>query len=415
MLYQFIHWWVKTALRIFFKNINVVGTENIPPNQPVIFAVNHQNALLDALLMAVFMKQPIFFMTRADVFKKRWIANILKSLHLIPIYRIRDGYSTISQNELIFKHCFSLLSQNRHLLIFPEGSHCYQRHLRPLKKGVARMAVEATLHTNRDVLIIPVGINYESHKHSRTNVQIQVQSPISTQEHLKLVDGNSAKAINNILVDVEKSMKASIVEISQMNVYSEINDLAKVRLQGNYTFLRLKNIANELNGMTEPQLSSLILAITRYRNLFTKYKLRRPRMGTIGKPDSCSFWVITLLLLPLYFLGLIIYFPAQFASKKLIRTFKDSHWEASMKVVAIMAIYPFWTLLIQIGCWLLVPTMEIGLFGVLINIILALVLVLLKTNVSVLWFRIKLYILKKSHPIDFKELVSIEDAIQNPL
>jgi hypothetical protein len=277
------------------------------------------------------------------------------------------------------------------------------------------MAVEATLQTKSDVLIIPVGINYESHKHSRTNVQIQIQTPISTQEHLKLVDGNSAKAINNILVDVEKSMRTSIVDISQIHVYSEINDLAKARLQGNYTLPRLNIIANELNGLTEPQLSPLILAITTYRNLFTKYKLRRSRMGTIGKTYSSSFWIITLLLLPLYFSGLIIYYPAFFASKKLTQTFKDSHWEASMKVIAIMTIYPFWTLLLQIGCWLLVPTMEIGLFGVLINIIVALVLVLLKTNVSILWFKTKLCILKKSHPADFKELVSIEEAIKNPL
>ena len=42
---------VKTGLLFFYKNIKVVGKENLPKGKPILITPNHQNALIDALLI----------------------------------------------------------------------------------------------------------------------------------------------------------------------------------------------------------------------------------------------------------------------------------------------------------------------------------------------------------------------------
>ena len=225
MGYRLLYWWVKIAIQIFFKKIIVIGKENIPANKPIIYALNHQNTLLDALVMGVSFEQPISFMTRADIFKKEWVSNLLKSLHLIPIYRIRDGYSAVSQNEQVFDYCYDLLKKNKHILIFPEGSHLYQRKLRPLKKGIARMTIDASIRNQSEVLVIPVGLNYGSHKHSRSWIQINIGKPISTQSILDQNQQHEAKAVNQLVREIYPKLQDQMIHIETTDSYSQVNDI----------------------------------------------------------------------------------------------------------------------------------------------------------------------------------------------
>ena len=45
--------------------------------------------------------QPVF-LARADIFKKKMIAAILYFLKILPVYRIRDGFSSLKANDEIF-------------------------------------------------------------------------------------------------------------------------------------------------------------------------------------------------------------------------------------------------------------------------------------------------------------------------
>ena len=60
------------------KKLRAIIKKNIPKGKPVIFAINHQNALMDALTARAAMKGQPVFMTRADIFKKPAIAKILR-------------------------------------------------------------------------------------------------------------------------------------------------------------------------------------------------------------------------------------------------------------------------------------------------------------------------------------------------
>ena len=54
----------------FYRKIIVLGLENINPGDHLIFAPNHQNALMDALAVLFTHKGQPVFLARADIFKK---------------------------------------------------------------------------------------------------------------------------------------------------------------------------------------------------------------------------------------------------------------------------------------------------------------------------------------------------------
>jgi len=79
---------IKAALRLNFRKLVFIGRkENVSREKPVIFAPNHRNALLDALLLvyASYHKKQIVFLARADIFKQQFIAWLLRGMRIMPV------------------------------------------------------------------------------------------------------------------------------------------------------------------------------------------------------------------------------------------------------------------------------------------------------------------------------------------
>ena len=67
--YFHLRFWVRLAIRLFYRKVEIQGEENLPMEGPVLLAPNHQNAFMDALLPATLCPRIIHFLVRADVFK----------------------------------------------------------------------------------------------------------------------------------------------------------------------------------------------------------------------------------------------------------------------------------------------------------------------------------------------------------
>ena len=131
---EFLRILVKISLKGYFKKIIIEGKENIPKNTPILLVANHQNALIDPLLLATHTGLKPYFLTRASVFKKSFVAKLLNFIYMLPVYRVRDGFSTIQQNQGTFDQTYEVLQRNGAVIIFAEGSHSLKRNLRPLSK-----------------------------------------------------------------------------------------------------------------------------------------------------------------------------------------------------------------------------------------------------------------------------------------
>ena len=171
--YTLVRQYVSVGIRLYFKKIQVVGTEHIPMEGPIMFTVNHQNSFLDALLIATSNKRHTHFLARADVFKFRIVRWFFNSLNMMPIYRMRDGRGSLSNNQQIFGQCFKILGIDQALMLFPEANHHHKRLLLPLSKGFTRIALGA----DNTIKIVPVGINYTHHRLFGGSVSIYYGKP----------------------------------------------------------------------------------------------------------------------------------------------------------------------------------------------------------------------------------------------
>ncbi|MBR5184038.1 MAG: 1-acyl-sn-glycerol-3-phosphate acyltransferase, partial [Bacteroidales bacterium] len=97
--YAFLRHYVDAVLKLSYKRIRYTGLENIPQDGAVIYAPNHANALMDALIILAMDPKPKVFVARADIFKNPALAKIFKFLKIMPIMRMRDGINEVKKNN----------------------------------------------------------------------------------------------------------------------------------------------------------------------------------------------------------------------------------------------------------------------------------------------------------------------------
>lgn len=132
-------------------------------NQPLILACTHPNSFFDALIMGAYHPREMYFLARGDAFKKPWAAKMLRLLNMIPIYRLSEGKENLDNNQQTFDECNRVFKEGGTVLIFSEGLCINEWKLRPLKKGTARLAWMCWQeHDVKDMIIQPVGLNYNS-------------------------------------------------------------------------------------------------------------------------------------------------------------------------------------------------------------------------------------------------------------
>jgi 1-acyl-sn-glycerol-3-phosphate acyltransferase len=197
---------VKVALQGYFRKIKVTGKENIPKKKPIILVANHQNALIDPLLLATTTSLNPWFLTRASVFRNPVVARILNYIRMLPVFRVRDGFSSIQQNQEIFNKTYDILAHNGTVIIFAEGSHSLKRNLRPLSKGFTRMAFGLIeKYPGSSPVILPVGIDYGAHRRSGSQVSISFGQPIEVDmppSKSGLLTKALERSLRNLIVNI---------------------------------------------------------------------------------------------------------------------------------------------------------------------------------------------------------------------
>ena len=216
---------VVTSCYLYFRKLRVTGLKNIPAKGPVIYALNHQNALLDPLVAhSVSWRNP-YFLTRADIFSNKFVDKFLRGIKMLPIYRIRDGFDSIKMNEAIFESAKEILTTGGVVGIFAEGSHSLLYKLRPLKKGIARIAfmTEDAADFNLNVQIVPVGIHYESHSSPKGRTLVSFGKPINVADYKQIYLQDQNKAFTELLKEISARIKPLILNIESKDydqVYS---------------------------------------------------------------------------------------------------------------------------------------------------------------------------------------------------
>jgi 1-acyl-sn-glycerol-3-phosphate acyltransferase len=204
------------VIAAFFKKTQVKNSHHLKVKGPVIIAMNHPNAFMDPIAFTTLVYPPrLFYLARGDAFKKGIISKILESFGIIPIFRIQDaGKEGLKKNNETYERVNALLKKNKKIIIFAEGICIQERRLRPLKKGVPRMVFGAVESQNiKDLLVIPVGLNYSAPSFFRSKLFCNIGEPIKISEYLEQYQSAPAKTMNQFLADLYPKMKELIVHI----------------------------------------------------------------------------------------------------------------------------------------------------------------------------------------------------------
>ena len=179
--------WVNPIIKLSLRRLTIRGKENLPKDGAIIIGSNHTSALLDPLVILRTMNRATVFMTRADIFRRPFLQKVFTFLKMLPIFRIRDGYAAVKQNEEIIAKCGDVLQHGYPLALFPEATHRPKHSLLPLSKGIFHIALDANKRFGheRPVYIVPMGLEYGRYFRYRSTVVATYGEPINVTEFVK--------------------------------------------------------------------------------------------------------------------------------------------------------------------------------------------------------------------------------------
>lgn len=205
---------LRFALRIYFRRIEVTGLEHVPETEPVIFVLNHPNALVDPVFLLCLAPRQVSFLAKAPLFRYPVIGYLVKELDSLPVYRRQDEGEDVTKNQETFIAARKLLARGGTIGICPEGVSHDEPGLRPIKTGAARISL-AAVSTGEvsNMKIVPAGLYYTSKTSFRSDALLYFGSPIEVEPVTLEADGTPPRDAVRLLSDrIEKALREVILD-----------------------------------------------------------------------------------------------------------------------------------------------------------------------------------------------------------
>lgn len=322
MLYYFLKPLVQLAIKVYFRNIFLSGIKNLPQQKPYLIAMNHPTAFLEPVIMAANSKKPIHFLGRGDHFNKKFYRFLLNQAMMIPVFRQKEsGFGSLKNNYDTFFRCYEYIAKGELVALFPEGRTEHEKRLRPLQRGVARIAFGTLTHFPHldDLYIVPVGVSFTDAMSFRTTAVLHIAEPISVRTFFGAGESPDYKGL---LLEVERRLKRSMVIIDKVEDEELIETcLTMARNTRNYSFFKVyqfdaslllmeRKVAQFWNVEVSQSLKDNTKCMVRsYLELLEKHQLSDAVIVLRITPSWITFFPIFQLT---FFVGHVFLFPMTF-------------------------------------------------------------------------------------------------------
>ena len=352
MVYKILRVLANIAIRIFYGKIIVQGLENVPKDGPLLIASNHPNGFLEPIIMACLFPRPLHFMVRGDVFNKKWLRPILLSTNQLPIFRFKDGFSALRQNDACLKAANDALDDDAAIILFIEGGTKDIKKLRPFQKGLSRMAHHYMTEgkKNKDIRVLPVGINFVAPSKWRSTVFLNVGESISAKDSFN-DDDNPKEGILGLTKKLYGLIEPMVFHVDDDSKQDDLNQALSMKVrpieQKFWPIVRkgdewssFKEVSNKINNGEK-----------------LESKMLPERSSILSK-------VFSLLLSPLGIIAFVFNLPPLIAVHKLVKsvlTEKSLVYIASIYVSGGVGIFVIYTLILFLlglilgGYWVFLP------------------------------------------------------------
>ena len=358
IVYRFLRIIVVFALRVFYKKIYITNRHILNSEAPKILAVNHPTAFLDPIFIAVTSQKVMHFQIRGDRFEKKIFKKLLDLINAVPIYRLRDGFSKVKRGQS-FQLCYDLLNKNGNLIILSEGLTKYEKRLRPIQRGTARIAFGAWEENgNENLEVIPVGVNYTDSHQFRSEVMIEYGEPIFLNKYLDHYKKNKRGAIVQLTEDIQRSLRGKVVhvqdpandDLANFLLDMQRDDLDRERFPiietGKNILEKELDLVDKLNQLDWSEKTDLNALLTNYQELLSKHQLKDVGLSNSTKnlKKFHPAMLLSALVLPLGFiLNCLPLYASQFFADANI---KQIEFHAPVRFVAGLVFYLIYILLL---------------------------------------------------------------------
>ena len=205
-----------------YRKTCIHGKENIPTDGAILLTPNHCNTLMDALVVLRSHRDKMVFGARADLFRKPFIARLMKFVKILPMVRQRDGLRNVLKNKDTQETIVETLENNVRFCMYPEGTHRTKHSLQTLGKGAFRAALAANekFGDKKPVYIVPVGIEYGDYFRYRSSSLVNFGEAINVTEFIKGLDtDNEAQMMDALRKELAERMSQLITFIKADEKY----------------------------------------------------------------------------------------------------------------------------------------------------------------------------------------------------
>ena len=373
-MYSTLFHYVRFSVNHSYRNILKVGEENIPQDGAIIFAPNHTNTLMDALVVLTYNCQPKVFVARADIFRNRKLAQIFTFLKIMPIMRQRDGISAVKKNQETIDKAVDVLKDRIPFCIFPEGTHQAKYSSLPLSKGIFRIAYQAhDLMPDVPLYIVPVGIKYGDFFRFRSTIRMEFGKPINVGEFIAENAHMTPQEQTNVLKDLlTERLHSTIFHIPNDEDYAatyevcnavEPFEMEKLSHSGKHT-LEVQHEANkqalkriEALKANDPDKAKKLLELGKEASQLRKKKGIDTESASVKKPllSRLGRVLLTLITLPYTLPVSVLASPVVLLCQFIFTKLKDPAFRNSVRFVMNLVVWPLFVLIYAIIAFCLFP------------------------------------------------------------
>jgi 1-acyl-sn-glycerol-3-phosphate acyltransferase len=170
---------VRALVGLFYRRIEVSGLGNLPDHGPVLLVANHNNGLVDPMVVLEALPRPVVFVAKSTLWKIPVLRSILDLVGCVPVVRKGEAEKGASskgeeRNHASFERLAAELDRGGCVLIFPEGRSHSDPRLSEMRTGAARV-----LRLSKDCpTVLPVGLWFTQKENFRSDVLVRVGAPV---------------------------------------------------------------------------------------------------------------------------------------------------------------------------------------------------------------------------------------------
>lgn len=352
---------IRFVLAIWFRSVETVGVDNAPARGPLLVVGNHENGLLDPMLVAAYLPVAPRFLGKSTLWKIPVLWPFLVAARVIPVARKQDQKegADMSKNAEMFARVSAALSRGDVVALFPEGESHNEPGMLPLKTGAARMCLSGPMETR----FLPVGIAFALKHRFRGRALLVVGEPFDPAP-IRAAEPDPKKAAHAITEAIAAELKKVTINVPTWEERKLLERAVEIARTEEATLeARVRNLKTfteayrAFSGSHPEEVEALRREIRQYDRLLRTLGVTDAEVRARYRRISVVNWFIRfvrlfLLRLPLAISGVLLHaIPYQIPRLVARSKAEEPDQPASYKMMAGVVIYPLWWALLAAVAW----------------------------------------------------------------